>query len=372
MKGYKKIKYESKNKRSIKIKSIIDFIGYNFFNRNKNIKINLKDINSITIVNMGHIGDIALMLPMIDGLRQYFKGEINLLVNSYTYEFAKSIKLLDYVYEVPHPSFSRGENISWYEAFKVFKSIKTDIVFDARSYFHSIPLSYLIDKKYLIGFDVFGFGFLLDVVLSYDYKAHITEKYFKFLEYLDIPRPTIKNLEHYINLEGKKYKDLKDYVAIGIGTGAQPKDWPDDYYIKLIEYILSKYGKNIVLLGKTSEERASKYNLDIERVDNLINKTSIMEAIDIIKNADTFIGLDSGLTHISAMLGIKTIAMYSGITRVGNWEPLNLNNNVRVIRKEVPCNYNGDGCTKTFCEDNICMKFIKPEDVLRVYEDIGS
>ncbi|PMP91369.1 MAG: hypothetical protein C0170_05005 [Hydrogenobaculum sp.] len=309
---------------------------------------------------------------MIDGLRQYFKGEVKLLVNSYTYEFAKSIKLLDHVYEVPHPSFSRGKNISWYEAFKVFKSIKTDIVFDARSYFHSIPLSYLIDKKCLIGFDVFGFGFLLDVALNYDYKAHMTEKYFKFLEYLDIPRPTIKSLEHYINLEGKKYKDLKDYVAIGIGTGVQSKDWPDEHYIRLIEYILSKYNKNIVLLGKTSEERASKYNLDIKRVYNLINKTSIMEAIDIIKNADTFIGLDSGLTHISAMLGIKTIAMYSGITRVGNWEPLNLNNNVRVIRKEVSCNYNGDGCFKSFCEDNICMKFIKPEDVLRVYEDIDS
>ncbi len=368
MKGYEKIKYDSKNKRSIKIKSIIDFIGYSFFNRNKNIKINLKDVNSVTIVNMGHIGDIALMLPMIDGLKQHFKGEINLAINPYTYEFSKSIKLINHIYKIPHPSFSRDRSSSWYETLKAFKSIKTDIVFDARSYFFSIPFSYLIEKKYLVGFDVSGLGFLLDVVLDYDYKAHITEKYFKFLEYLDIPKPFIKGLEHYINLEDLKHKGLKDYVVVAIGTGAQAKEWPDEYYIKLIKDISAKYGNNIVLLGKTSEERASKYNLYMKNVFNLINQTSIMDAIGIIKNANAFIGLDSGLTHISAMLGVKTIAIYSGTTRVGNWEPINLNNNVRVIRKEVPCNYNGDGCFKSFCEDNIFMKFIKPENVLSILE----
>ncbi|MGC8651583.1 MAG: hypothetical protein ACP5RX_03155, partial [Minisyncoccia bacterium] len=71
----KEIRYLTSNPFNLKIKKLIDFWGYILFNRNKKVsEIDLRKINSITIVHMGHIGDIVLMLPMIDALRNNFNG----------------------------------------------------------------------------------------------------------------------------------------------------------------------------------------------------------------------------------------------------------------------------------------------------------
>ncbi|MGB9762792.1 MAG: glycosyltransferase family 9 protein [Minisyncoccia bacterium] len=368
----KEIEYLTSNPFSLKIKKLIDFWGYILFNRNKKVgEIDLRKINSITIVHMGHIGDIVLMLPMIDALRNNFKGKIILVVNQYVRELAKLIRGVDKVYSVPHPKFSRTNSTSWFETFKIFKGLESDIVFEAGCYFFSIPFSFLIRKKLFVGYNVSGLGFLFDVVLDYPFNRHIIRKYFKFLDFLSIPEPQIKPLSEYLLLDTIKFNKTQsilrieeNYIVLGIGAGAQAKDWPDDYFIQLVER-LSELNIVVVLVGKLDLIRAGKYKIfeNNTKVINLINKTNIGEVLKIIERAKIFIGLDSGLTHCASMLGIKTVAIFSGTTGIGIWDPINLRNNVYIFRANVPCNNNGQGCGLKFCQDNICMKFISPEHV---------
>jgi heptosyltransferase-2 len=373
---WKKIKYLHSSPLGLMVKKLVDHLGYYFFNRNKDKEkfiIRLNEIRSIAIVNLGHIGDILLMLPMLDALRENYNGKIILLVNPYVFELAKKIKMVDEVYCVPHPRFSRTNNGSWFETFKVFRSLKTDIVFVADVYFFSIPFAYISRKKYFIGYNPVGFGFLFDLVLDYPYNMHITEKYYRFLDLLDIKRPKLKILTEYLYDVTNPLND-KDYIVIAVGTGAQAKDWDDENFIELINLILydEKIIKNkkIVLLGKMEEERYRRYKIyhNDQKVIDLINRTTITEAIGIIKDSTLFVGLDSGLTHASAMLGIKTIALYSGTTGIGVWDPLNFSNNVDLIRVDnLFCNNNGHGCGKRYCKTRICMNLITP---LMVYNKI--
>jgi len=359
---------------SLKVKKLIDFFGYSLYNRNKNkddIKINLDEINSIVIVNLGHIGDILLMLPMLDALRENYKGKIILVVNSYVYPLAKIIKMVDHVVSVPHPKFSRSNETSWYKTFKIFRSLKSDVMFVADVYFYSIPFAYLSQKKYFIGFNPSGFGFLFDVVLDYPFGKHITEKYYKFLDFLNIKKPKVKNLREYLN-NIKSNMNETNHIVIAIGTGAQSKNWDDEYFIELINLLKEdkriSNNRKIVLLGKLELKNYTKYEIFEKdtKIINLINRTTINEAISIIQDASIFIGLDSGLTHASAMLGVKTIAVFSGTTGIGIWDPIDLNNNVEIIRiMNLPCNNNGSGCGKNYCKSKDCMRLITPEIVYK-------
>jgi heptosyltransferase-2 len=367
------IDYFYSSKKNLFVKKNIDFIGYKFFNRNRQkLLLDIKKIKSISIVNLGHIGDMILMLPMLDSLRKGFDGKIFLIVNPYVYDLVKNFKMVDEIIVIKHPKVSRGSGTSWVKAIKDFSGLKVDLVFNADMLFYSIPLCYLIKSNFFIGYNAGGFGFLFDMVLEYPYDYHITERFFRFLDFLKIPRQKIEKLDYYLNINiNETYEKLNEkyninrnkFVVIAIGAGAQSKDWDDENYFELTK-MLSKLNFNIVLLGKVDYFREDKYKKNFEynsKVLNLINKTNIIEAISFISNCVFFVGLDSGLTHIAGISGVKTFGIYSGMTGIGVWDPISLNNNVKVIRVDVPCNNKGRGCGKVVCRNNICMKNISSD-----------
>jgi len=372
-----KINYFYSSKINLFIKYLTDLVGYYCFNRNKsNLIIDFKRIKSIAIVNLGHIGDMILMLPMLDSLRRGFDGKITLIINPYVYELVEHFNMIDDIIVVDHPKVSRKNKSSWFNTVLTFNRLKFDLVFNADMLFYSIPLCYLIKCKYFIGYNAGGFGFLFDKVLEYPYGQHITERYFRFIDYLNLVRIKPKKLDCYlkVNLSSyflgfkKHYNIDGKFAVIAIGTGAQSKDWDDKNYIELLEKILFDLKIKVVLLGKINFNREMYYKNSLKYfkdscIVNLINKTSIIEAISLIYFSNFFIGLDSGLTHVAGMCGVKTFGIYSGMTGVGVWDPISLNNNVNIIKVEVPCNNDGNGCGKTVCKNNICMKNIKPEMV---------
>lgn len=346
------------------IKKIVDPFGYVLFNHNKNIHIDLNSIKSIAIVNLGHIGDNILMLPMLDSLRDSFKGRIILVVNPYVYEIVKLFNMIDDVIAIPHPILSRDKSSSWLKTFKTFKNLEADIIFNADSYSYSLFFLHFSKKKILIGYDIYGLGFLLDVILKYPYHKHITERYYGFIDCIGVKRENIKNLFEYLNIQRKNY-EYNDYIILSIGSGAQSRDWPDKNYIRLISLIRKKLPDiRLFLVGKIKRERLRIYeDINDNFVINFLNKTSIKDVIYLISNAKVFVGLESGLTHISALLGVKTLALYSGTTEIGVWEPISVSDNVTVLRENVNCNNKGLGCNRAYCLDNICMKNISPDVV---------
>lgn len=85
-----------------------------------------------------------------------------------------------------------------------------------------------------------------------------------------------------------------------------------DRGVELAEYIINADPKNIVvILGGYDFVKMPKRN---SRIIDLQGKTTLREAICIIKDADYFIGGDSGLLHVACSLHTPAVGIFSIIT----------------------------------------------------------
>jgi heptosyltransferase-3 len=120
------------------------------------------------------------------------------------------------------------------------------------------------------------------------------------------------------------------------GSGGQVKNHPPDFWIELIDESSKApfLGGHdfVVLLGPAEERLYSFFTENLRHRNNRILFCPKMEdLIPLLGKASLYVGHDSGITHLSAMLGIPTIALFKK-SSVSQWSPLGPA--VRVIQSE--------------------------------------
>lgn len=116
-------------------------------------------------------------------------------------------------------------------------------------------------------------------------------------------------------------------IGLCFGAAFGPaKIWPHYHYVKLATYLVH-YGYNVVILGRASEEIMYEFlhNNILKCLKkyciNIINQTSLYEAIAIIAACKGIISNDSGLLHIACALQRPVVGLY-GPTNPGCTPPL--------------------------------------------------
>jgi heptosyltransferase-2 len=158
-----------------------------------------------------------------------------------------------------------------------------------------------------------------------------------------------------------KFKLLnKKYIVVAIGAEYGPaKQWPLEYFKKLIEIIQYNYNNlYIILLGSYKDKEHGEFLVNNETTINLCGKTSLTQAMHIIKKADKVLTHDSGLMHIAAAIGTDLVAIY------GSTSPLYtppLSNNSNYIWLNLECS----PCFQRTCplKHYACLNNIKPQQV---------
>ena len=171
----------------------------------------------------------------------------------------------------------------------------------------------------------FRYGLLNDIRKLDPTKNHLmVEKFVSlslqdnnyFLESLDFPLLTI-DLVNQKNVLSKLSID-SSLRSLAICPGAEfgpAKQWPPEYYAEVARAYIDR-GWNILCLGspndqETGEQIESFQNLNKEnKFYNLIGKTSLNDAIDILGLCDRVVTNDSGLMHIAAAVGTPLVALY--------------------------------------------------------------
>ena len=165
-------------------------------------------------------------------------------------------------------------------------------------------------------------------VISTDFK--ITEetivKAFKILFNKNIvEQNAIPNLRKYYS---KKLENI-DTLVVGIGAGARYKMLKPNLLCEILKLFIKKKNiKKIIFLGagdsdiKYLNEMRKYINFIDFNIQNLVNKVSLDESIDIISNCEYYLGFDSGLFHVAASLKIKTFGIFTKINEFShnNWE----------------------------------------------------
>jgi len=360
---------KSKNKFLVLIK-LLDKIGYSFF-KHTNCELDLNNINSITIVQLGHLGDFLLTLPFLYELKYNFPNKrLSVAVLPENYELAGKFDFIDEVIKIRQSNFSRKYHGNYINTILDYKKIRTDLIFEVRGDLRIlIFLKLFSNYKYLVGYKVGGLGFVLDNCLEYPFSTHISKTYYKFLEFATNKKFEIKR----INLPYKVLNNIpNNYIVINVSSGAQSRNWDLKNFVRLAEKIVRDYKVNIVFVGVLNKNDFYFFckELNISKYEkffyNYVNKTSLLEVFYLIKKGKFFIGLESGLTHAATFFEKNIIALYSDTTNVNIWKPYKFNNEVCIIKKNVECG----NCGKLNCINNKCMKLITVEEVYKKFREM--
>ena len=157
-----------------------------------------------------------------------------------------------------------------------------------------------------------------------------------------------------------------DQLLVGVGPGSarSATTWPTERFAAVGSALLRKF-RNVVLLAiGGSNERALCDQLCAAwgpRSHNLAGRLSVFGSASVLAQCATFIGNDSGPTHLAAVVGIPCVAIFSARNAPGQWEPLGRHHVVIEDRPECA------GCMLDDCvhEAKKCLTRIDTGRVIR-------
>lgn len=196
----------------------------------------------------------------------------------------------------------------------------------------------------------------------------------KLLKGLKIPHEhSFKELNAMIHLNplpkiSEKVANLLDENKLNIvihpGSSAQQlasKEWPESYFLKLLDFIDHNKVKVFVTGTIGSEYERFKNFVEDPRVTNLVGKLSIPELVQLLQGADNLVCGSTGPLHISGLLNQKCLGLYlpHPSKNANRWGPFGANSEIITAENCKHCN-----TTKKPREDACqCMLNITPEMV---------
>ena len=112
--------------------------------------------------------------------------------------------------------------------------------------------------------------------------------------------------------------------VIHSGSGSPDKNWPRERFYLLAD-MLQESGRSVAwCLGPAESEQSG-----LRERDTIIHSETLVELAGQLATAQLYIGNDSGITHLSAALGVKTVVVF-GATNPAVWAPMG--EHVRVMQ----------------------------------------
>ena len=191
-----------------------------------------------------------------------------------------------------------------------------------------------------------------------------------------IPEPTSDMVDPDLaEIEPKKSEEGSAVPVIGFNPGAAfgpAKRWPTEKFGQLAALIAHHHGESgclIMVFGTDADTEAAQ---EIRRfsirtpyhVLDMTGKTSLEQAMALIKCCDVFVSNDSGLMHVAAGLNTPTIAIFGSTNHITTGP---YSENSVILRRDMECS----PCLQSQCPEGHlkCLESIKSTDV---YEEVDA
>lgn len=118
----------------------------------------------------------------------------------------------------------------------------------------------------------------------------------------------------------------KHFVAIHPGSGAVEKCWPASRFAEVIKRLWEQRYPVLLLAGPADTERVNDLLQHLSPPSTpgmfqLLTHAPLLEVAQHLQQCRRYLGNDSGITHLAAMLGIPTVAIF-GPTDPAIWRPI--------------------------------------------------
>jgi heptosyltransferase-3 len=134
-------------------------------------------------------------------------------------------------------------------------------------------------------------------------QEHVMDYHLQCLPYFSLPAVPEEDLYFPISTQ------RQSFAIIHPGSGSAAKNYDPDFYAFLANELKSRrYPDTRILLGPAEKHLRPKF----EKRFTIEEPQSALDLARLLSNSLLFIGNDSGVSHLSAILGTKTLALYKG------------------------------------------------------------
>jgi heptosyltransferase III len=153
-------------------------------------------------------------------------------------------------------------------------------------------------------------------------------------------------------------------IACGPGTKMQAKDWGREKWRELLAKLGRLFPRHaLVLVGARDDAEVSDYagSQWPGPVINLCGKLTPRESAAVLRNAELFLGPDSGPMHMAAAYGVPCAVAFASIDLRGRWFPVGEHH--QPIYHDVECS----NCRLEICnaKKKICINSISVDEMLQ-------
>jgi heptosyltransferase-2 len=337
-------------------------------------------IRRILVRATNWVGDGVMSLPALEAVKGNFpSSSVTVLAKPWVLPLFEDHPAVDQTFP-----FEKGEGaLTWLgEVIRVIRWIREkrfDLAILFQNAFEAALLAYLGGVRFRVGYNTDGRGLLLTHSVIRDsevMEAHQTEYYLSILRAMgwqaESHNPSVHLRKNH--LEKASHVLVSNGIGdgeplIGLGPGAifgWTKRWPPDRFAQIGDRAAEKWGARILLFGSAGERDVCEGVRKAMRYPplNLCGQTSLGEAMGLISRCHLFVTNDSGLMHISAGLGVPTVAIF-GSTDPSATGPRG--SRARIVRHEVEC----APCFKSDCPtDHRCMQSVKADEVWETMKEL--
>jgi ADP-heptose:LPS heptosyltransferase len=315
----------------------------------------------IGVIHLNQIGDLLFSLPFLKALNDaYPKAVINSILRPNLINLLSDSPYVDSILE-------RGKTLK--DTFQLLRNIRNqqyDLLITLSSSETCLTLAALSKAKIKVGFSHFPMDLFLDIKENIEgHNSWLNNR--KLLDRLKI-KVTKNDYVGLLRLDAENSNSVVPkgrYVVISPGASRrrQMKTWDNTNFAKLISLLYKQFGLTPVLIGGMDNREDNQHIIDMVTEEGTIasiynlTEESLRAIALVIKQAQLFVGIDSGFMHVASSLDIPVVALF------GPTDPFYVgpqNQRSVVVRDQtldcIPCYLKN-------CEHRNCMKNLSVETV---------
>jgi ADP-heptose:LPS heptosyltransferase len=323
------------------------------------------EVRKVLLVRLRSIGDTVLATPSAVALKRFLpRVQVDTLVEDWV------APVLDY-----HPHIDnvvvleRGGLMSRARVARELRASNYDVVYNLHGGTTATFLTRATGARHRVGFKTYQYAQLHNhqapspLLLWGQQKTHSVEQQLALLGWTGVPvtdRPrtvlgiapqaaeSVNQRLAAIGLADRKIALIHPAAAFAT------KQWATENFARVVEYVAER-GFAPVAIAAPHEQAILDTLIELSSVPMVTLDLSLPEVTALAARAQVFVGNDSGIAHIAAATGARSVVVFGSSNRA-HWQPWN-SAPAEVVFEEMLC----QPCHGYFCE-----KFAQPECILRV------
>lgn len=337
-----------------------------------------EDIRKILIIRNEYLGDIVTFIPALTALRNYFAGaRLYLMTSEIGREVLENSPLVDEFILADREKVIKMGLFEFVRLARLLRKERFDLIISTPNTFFKAQLcAFLSGAPYRIGYNNINSGYLFNLLIKFEPDNNEVRECFKIPEALGIKYGPQEYPDLWPGFEDSDFVSelLKEggiaesdfVVGINLGSKQPANWWLPQRWAEVINSLHKDRGYKIILIGGDENRGFSDTVIRAAQITllNTVGRLDVKQLALVVRRCNLIVSHDSGVAHMAVLAGIPAVVLFgkSSYTKWGYPD----NPRYRAVYKDVCCRL----CGKIKCEDNICMKLIRAEDVLMAVREV--